>query len=461
MAFVTGVGRRARVRAAQDRHRRRRVHATRAAAAASTSTRATAAARRRRTPAQHARPRTSSGAARRRSTQYDMVFFPCQGGAVRPDARRQQNVVNYANAGGRVFATHYSYVWLYNNAPVRQHGAAGTSTRRANFADDPGRGYIDTTLPQGPARSRSGSRSSAPRPRSGRSRINTLRHDFDGVDRALAALDQRRRPEPRHTCRCTTPSTRRSARRRRSSAAACSSTTSTSRTRTTAAARPSPHECAGGADDAAGEAARVHDLRPRLVRHARRRRPARRKTCAAAGRPRAARPATAAAASSSAAPARRARPAAAAAPACGAGCTPKTCAQQGINCGPPGDGCGGILECGTCPPADLRRRRHAGRVRHRHLHAEDLRAAGHRRAARRRRLRQPAQLRHLPRRARPAAAAACPAVRRRPARPKTCAAARRQLRPGRRRLRQRPQLRHLHRPRRPAAAAASANVCSL
>jgi hypothetical protein len=31
------------------------------------------------------------------------------------------------------------------------------------------------------------------------------------------------------------------------------------------------------------------------------------------------------------------------------GCTPRTCAAQGIGCGPAGDGCGGLLQCGTCP----------------------------------------------------------------------------------------------------------------
>jgi hypothetical protein len=29
-------------------------------------------------------------------------------------------------------------------------------------------------------------------------------------------------------------------------------------------------------------------------------------------------------------------------------CTPKTCAGLGFDCGPAGDGCGGLLECGTC-----------------------------------------------------------------------------------------------------------------
>jgi hypothetical protein len=30
------------------------------------------------------------------------------------------------------------------------------------------------------------------------------------------------------------------------------------------------------------------------------------------------------------------------------GCTPRTCAAQGIACGPAGDGCGGVLSCGDC-----------------------------------------------------------------------------------------------------------------
>jgi hypothetical protein len=30
-------------------------------------------------------------------------------------------------------------------------------------------------------------------------------------------------------------------------------------------------------------------------------------------------------------------------------CTPKTCAEEGVDCGPSGDGCGGLLDCGMCP----------------------------------------------------------------------------------------------------------------
>ncbi len=34
-------------------------------------------------------------------------------------------------------------------------------------------------------------------------------------------------------------------------------------------------------------------------------------------------------------------------------CTPRTCADLGINCGPAGDGCGGALSCGTCSGLDI------------------------------------------------------------------------------------------------------------
>lgn len=34
-------------------------------------------------------------------------------------------------------------------------------------------------------------------------------------------------------------------------------------------------------------------------------------------------------------------------------CEPQTCADLGVECGPVGDGCGGVIECGTCPDGML------------------------------------------------------------------------------------------------------------
>jgi hypothetical protein len=35
------------------------------------------------------------------------------------------------------------------------------------------------------------------------------------------------------------------------------------------------------------------------------------------------------------------------------GCMPKTCAELGYNCGANGDGCGNVIECGTCTPPEF------------------------------------------------------------------------------------------------------------
>jgi hypothetical protein len=34
-------------------------------------------------------------------------------------------------------------------------------------------------------------------------------------------------------------------------------------------------------------------------------------------------------------------------------CTPTTCAAQGVSCGPTGDGCGNVIQCGTCPAGQI------------------------------------------------------------------------------------------------------------
>ena len=49
---------------------------------------------------------------------YDVVMFPCQGNAAnQATATGATNLLGYANAGGRVFTTHYSYAWLDPASP--------------------------------------------------------------------------------------------------------------------------------------------------------------------------------------------------------------------------------------------------------------------------------------------------------------------------------------------------------
>ena len=57
---------------------------------------------------------TSTSTATPELNNYDAVIFACRGGATNKDdaSNSLANVLDYANSGGRVFATHYSYVWL-------------------------------------------------------------------------------------------------------------------------------------------------------------------------------------------------------------------------------------------------------------------------------------------------------------------------------------------------------------
>jgi hypothetical protein len=61
--------------------------------------------------------------------RYDLVLFECVGEQVPKTAARQQRVIDFANAGGRVFATHYSYVWLTDS-----DGSPGSNTGPRPFS---------------------------------------------------------------------------------------------------------------------------------------------------------------------------------------------------------------------------------------------------------------------------------------------------------------------------------------
>ncbi len=111
---------------------------------------------------------------------YDMVLFPCQGAEYDQAAASQQSVIeSYANAGGRVFATHYSYVWLFNDSPF-----STTATWNADqypfFDNDPETGTINQTFPKGLALAQ-WLKLLYPTSTQGQILLNTLRDDFDSV----------------------------------------------------------------------------------------------------------------------------------------------------------------------------------------------------------------------------------------------------------------------------------------
>ena len=108
---------------------------------------------------------------------YDVLMLPCEGVAFPKEAGQLSNLVQYANAGGRVYASHFSYDWLFENAPFNTV---------ANWAPDQpqlpnGTATIDTGFVQGQTLAQwlaDVGASTAP----GQISISTLRHDLDGVN---------------------------------------------------------------------------------------------------------------------------------------------------------------------------------------------------------------------------------------------------------------------------------------
>ncbi len=74
---------------------------------------------------------------------YDLLMLPCEGAQyTQPDAQLG-NLIQFANAGGRVYSSHFSYVWIYQNGPfagtadwaVEQAApASGVATVNASFS---------------------------------------------------------------------------------------------------------------------------------------------------------------------------------------------------------------------------------------------------------------------------------------------------------------------------------------
>jgi hypothetical protein len=119
---------------------------------------------------------------------YDMVYFACQGADYEKTAAEQSIVETYANAGGRVLATHYSYVWFYNQndtvTPANSFSKAATwavDPMALNvFATDPGTGIINVAFTRGQTLSQ-WLQAVGATPTPGQVAISTLRHDFTGA----------------------------------------------------------------------------------------------------------------------------------------------------------------------------------------------------------------------------------------------------------------------------------------
>jgi len=82
---------------------------------------------------------------------YDMVMFPCQGSASdQATATGATNLLGFANAGGRIFATHYSYAWLDPDSPFdAQFGSVANWTTGSEAQINSGIGTVGTNFSDG------------------------------------------------------------------------------------------------------------------------------------------------------------------------------------------------------------------------------------------------------------------------------------------------------------------------
>jgi hypothetical protein len=81
---------------------------------------------------------------------YDMVMFPCQGGEYVQSSSPLANIVSYANSGGRLFTTHYSFVYLDSDSPVdAQFAPVADWTTTAEQQINSGVGTVSTNFSDG------------------------------------------------------------------------------------------------------------------------------------------------------------------------------------------------------------------------------------------------------------------------------------------------------------------------
>ncbi len=115
---------------------------------------------------------------------YDMVMFPCQGGEFDQPSAPLTNIVNYANAGGRLFTTHYSYVYLDSDPPINAQfpPVANWDPQQANPLPDPGIATVNTNFSDGATLAQWLENSGATvTGTSDEIQISNLKHDMDGV----------------------------------------------------------------------------------------------------------------------------------------------------------------------------------------------------------------------------------------------------------------------------------------
>jgi hypothetical protein len=76
---------------------------------------------------------------------YDVLMLPCEGGQFTKPAAQLANLIQFANSGGRVYSSHFSYVWMFHNPPFS--GVVNWNVQQSNPPD--GIATVDTTFSDG------------------------------------------------------------------------------------------------------------------------------------------------------------------------------------------------------------------------------------------------------------------------------------------------------------------------
>jgi hypothetical protein len=273
---------------------------------------------------------------------YDVVLFPCQGGQDDQNAAEQQRVVSYTNAGGRVFATHFSYTWLYNIAPF-----STTAQWQVNQGQyDQATGYIDTSFPKGQALSQwlqqvGGSTTPGQIP------VAVVRHDFNAVVAPSQRWMYSQAPDPAMPLHYTFNTPVGTAAQNQCGRVVYSDFHVENAT--TSQNVIFPHECTNTPMTPQEKLLEfmLFDLTSCVQPDVPTCSP---KTCAQLGYSCGAQgDGCGGVVNCGSCPTGQSCGGGGAPGVCGGGCAPRSCAQQSFSCGLQGDGCGNVLDCGTCP----------------------------------------------------------------------------------------------------------------
>ncbi|MBL8957468.1 MAG: hypothetical protein JNK82_42235 [Myxococcaceae bacterium] len=116
--------------------------------------------------------------------KYDVVVIDCVGGESNKSAAQRGNLESYANNGGRVFTSHYGYVWLYNDPNTISF--TGTATWQPEQPSPSNQdAYIDVTSMAGQRFGQwvyaVGAQAATSTMAIPKIRVNTVRRDFNSV----------------------------------------------------------------------------------------------------------------------------------------------------------------------------------------------------------------------------------------------------------------------------------------